>query len=116
MSVTKEIERLREYPKGATQEFRDQLQRARESRDKLLGVVVGWLMAHLVIVLHNLWIRFVATPRDPDPRAVEFKEMLRAGWEVMDPDEIIERMRRRFHEDAIRHFARALPPPQPTNE
>ena len=38
MSVTKEIERLREYPKGATQEFRDQLQRARESRDKLLGV------------------------------------------------------------------------------
>jgi hypothetical protein len=78
--------------------------------------VVGWLLAHLVIVLHNLWIRFVATPRDPDPREVEFKEMLRAGWEVMDPDEIIERMRRRFHEDAIRHFARALPPPRPTNE
>ena len=74
--------------------------------------VVGWLLAHLVIVLHNLWIRFVATPRDPDPREVEFKEMLRAGWEVMDPDEIIERMRRRFHEDAIRHFARALPPPR----
>jgi hypothetical protein len=41
---------------------------------------------------------------------------LQAGCEVMDPDEIIERMRRRFHEDAIRHFARALPPPQPTNE
>jgi hypothetical protein len=78
--------------------------------------VVGWLLAHLVIVLHNLWIRFVATPWDLDPREVEFKEMLRARWELMDPDEIIGRMRRRFHEDAIRHFARALPPPQPTNE
>ena len=78
--------------------------------------VVGWLLAHLVIVLHNLWIRFVATPRDLDRREVEFKEMLRARWGVMDPDEIIERMRRRFHEDAIRHFARALPPPQQTNE
>ena len=78
--------------------------------------VVGWLLAHLVIVLHNLWIRFVATPRDLDRREVEFKEMLRARWGVMDPDEIIERMRRRFHEDAIRHFARALPPPQPTSE
>ena len=78
--------------------------------------VVGWLLAHLVIVLHNLWIRFVVTPQDVDPREVEFKEMLRAGRAVMDPDEIIERMRRRFHEDAIRHFARALPPPQQTNE
>jgi hypothetical protein len=81
--------------------------------------VVGWLLAHLVIVLHNLWIRFVVTPQDIDPREVEFKEMLRAGRAVMDPDEVIERMLRRFHEDptlTIRHFARALPPPQPTNE
>ena len=78
--------------------------------------VVGWLLGHLVIVLHNLWIRFVVTPPDIDPREVEFKEMLRAGRAVMDPDEVIERMRRRFHEDAIRHFARALPPPHPTNE
>jgi hypothetical protein len=81
--------------------------------------VVGWLLAHLVIVLHNLWIRFVVTPQELDPREVEFKEMLGAGRAVMDPDEIIERMRRRFHEDptlTIRHFARALPPPQPTNE
>jgi len=77
--------------------------------------VVGWLLAHLVIVLHNLWIRFVVTPQDIDPLEVEFKEMLRAGRAVMDPDEVIERMRRRFHEDptlTIRHFARALPPPQ----
>jgi hypothetical protein len=81
--------------------------------------VVGWLLAHLVIVLHNLWIRFIVTPQDIDPREVEFREMLRAGRGAMDPDEIIERMRRRFHEDptlTIRHFARALPPPQPTNE
>jgi hypothetical protein len=81
--------------------------------------VVGWLLAHLVIVLHNLWIRFVAMPQELDPREVEFKEMLRAGRAVMDPDEIIERMRRRFHEDptlTIRHFARALPPPQLANE
>jgi len=45
--------------------------------------VVGWLLAHLVIVLHNLWIRFVATPRDLDRREVEFKEMLRMGRGVM---------------------------------
>jgi hypothetical protein len=77
--------------------------------------VVGWLLAHL----HNLWIRFVAMPQELDPREVEFKEILRAGRAVMDRDEIIERMRRRFHEDptlTIRHFARALPPPQPANE
>jgi hypothetical protein len=81
--------------------------------------VVGWLLAHLVVVLHNLWIRLVVMPQEIDPREVEFKEMLRAARAVMDPDEIIERMRRRFHEDptlTIRHFARALPPPQPTNE
>jgi len=74
--------------------------------------VVGWLLAHLVIVLHNLWIKFVVTPQDIDSREVEFKEMLRAARGVLDPDEIIERMRRRFHEDptlTIRHFARALP-------
>jgi len=80
--------------------------------------VVGWLLAHLVIVLHNLWIRFVVTPQDIDPREVEFKEMLRAGRAMMDTDEVIERMRRRFHEDptlTIRHLARALPTPQPVS-
>jgi hypothetical protein len=80
--------------------------------------VVGWLLAQLVIVLHNLWIRFVVTPQDLDPREVEFKEMLRAKRGEMGPEEIVERMLRRFHEDpdlVIRHFARALPPPQPIN-
>jgi hypothetical protein len=78
--------------------------------------VVGWLLAHFVIVLHNLWIRFVVTPQDLNPREVEFKEMLRAAQEVMDPEEIVERMLRRFHGDpnvTIQHFAGALPPPQP---
>jgi hypothetical protein len=81
--------------------------------------VVGWLLAHLVIVLHSLWTRLVVTPQDIDPREVEFKEMLRAGRAVMDPDEIIERIPRRFHEDptlTIRHFARALPPPAAADE
>jgi len=81
--------------------------------------VVGWLLAHLVIVLHNLWIRFVVTPQDLDPREVEFKEMLRAARKAMDAEELIERMLRRAHGDpnlTIRHFARALPPPRPINE
>jgi len=78
--------------------------------------VVGWLLAHLVIVLHNLWIRLVVTPQDLDPREVEFKEMLRAGRGELDPEEIVERMLRRFHRDphlTVQHFARALPPPRP---
>src|SRR5215471_11713417 len=78
--------------------------------------VVGWLLAHLVIVLHNLWIRLVVTPQDLDPREVEFKEMLRAGRGELDPKEIVERMLRRFHRDphlTVQHFARALPPPRP---
>jgi hypothetical protein len=78
--------------------------------------VVGWLLAHLVIVLHNLWIRFVVTPQDLDRREVEFKEMLRAGRGEMNPEEIVERMLRSFHGDpnlTIQHFARALPPPRP---
>jgi hypothetical protein len=45
---------------------------------------VGWLLAHLVIVLHNIWIRFVVTPQDLDPREVEFKEMSRAGRRLSD--------------------------------
>ena len=81
--------------------------------------VVGWLLAHLVIVLHNLWIRFVVTPQDLDPREVEFKEMLRAARKAMDAEELVERMLRRAYRDpnlTIQHFARALPPPQPINE
>jgi hypothetical protein len=78
--------------------------------------VVGWLLAHLVIVLHNLWIKFVVTPQELDPLEVEFKEMLRAAQEAMDAEEIVERTLRRFHGDpnlTIQHFARALPPPRP---
>jgi hypothetical protein len=78
--------------------------------------VLGWLLAHLVIVLHNLWIRLVVTPQELDPREVDFKEMLRAGRGEMDPEEIVERMLRKLHENpnlTIQHFARALPPPQP---
>jgi hypothetical protein len=81
--------------------------------------VVGWSLAHLVIVLHNLWIRFVVTPHELDPLEVEFKEMLRAAQEVMDAEEMVERALRRFHGDpnlTIQHFARALPPPQPINK
>ena len=81
--------------------------------------VVGWLVAHLVIVLHNLWIRFVVMPQDLDPREVEFKEMLRAARKAMDAEELVERMLRRAYGDpnlAIQHVARALPPPQPINE
>jgi hypothetical protein len=81
--------------------------------------VVGWLLAHLVIVLHNLWIRFVVTPQELDPLEVEFKEMLRAAQEVMDAEELVERTLRRFHGDpnlTIQHFARALPPPRPINK
>jgi hypothetical protein len=77
------------------------------------------LLAHLVIVLHNLWIRFVVTPQEVDLLEVEFKEMLRAAQKVMDAEEIVERMLRRFHGDpnlTIQHFARALPPPQPINK
>jgi len=73
---------------------------------------VGWLLAHLVIVLHNLWIRFVVTPHDLDPREVEFKE------KPMHAEELVERMLRRNGDPnlTIQHFARALPPPQPINE
>jgi hypothetical protein len=81
--------------------------------------VVGWLLAHLVIVLHNLWIRFVVMPEDLDPGEVEFKEMLRAVRKAMHAEELVERMLRRAHGDpnlTIQHFARALPPPQPINE
>jgi hypothetical protein len=81
--------------------------------------VVGWLLAHLVIVLHNLWIRFVVTPQELDPREVEFKEILRAARKAMDAEELVERMLRRAHGDpnlTIQRFARALPPPQPINE
>jgi hypothetical protein len=81
--------------------------------------VVGWLLAHLVIVLHNLWIRFVVTPQEVDPLEVEFKEMLRAAQKVIDAEEIVERMLQRFHGDpnlTIQHFARALPPLQPVNK
>ena len=88
----------------------------------LLSVIwwlVGWLLAHLVIVVHNLWISFVATPQDLYPREVEFKEMLRAARKAIDAEELVERMLRRAHGDpnlTIQHFARALPPPQPINE
>jgi hypothetical protein len=71
--------------------------------------VMGWLLAHLVIVPHNLLFRFVVT-QDLDPR-----EMLWAVRREMDPEEIVERMLRRFHGDPdliIHHYARALPPPQ----
>ena len=57
--------------------------------------VVGWLLAHLVIVVHNLWISFVATPQDLYPREVEFKEMLRAARKAMHAEELVERMLRR---------------------
>jgi hypothetical protein len=36
MSVTKEIERLRDYPQDAPRAFREQLERAQESKDKLM--------------------------------------------------------------------------------
>ena len=80
--------------------------------------VVGWLLAHLVIVLHNLWIRFVVTPHDLDPREVEFKEMLRTARKAMHAEELVERMLRRNGDPnlTIQHFARALPPPRPINE
>jgi len=81
--------------------------------------VVGWLLAHLIIVLRNLWIRFIVLPQDLDTNEVEFKEMLRAAQEVLDPEEIVERMLRKFHGDpnlTIKHFARALPPPQPIDK
>jgi hypothetical protein len=75
--------------------------------------LVGWLLAHLVIVLHNLWIRCVVTPQELDPREVDFKEMLRAGRGEMDPEKIVERMMRKLHENpklTIQHFRKSLAP------
>jgi hypothetical protein len=44
----------------------------------------------LILVLHNLWIKFVVTAQELDPREVNFKEMLRTGRGEMDPEEIVE--------------------------
>jgi hypothetical protein len=58
--------------------------------------IMGWLLAHLVIALHNLWIRFVVALQKLDPLEAEIKEMLRRGRET-DMEEIVEQRLRRFH-------------------